>query len=85
MSAISSRPSRREPAQRTAPVTTAATRSVRSGAKNRSGRSSTRRRQRVFTGRVLLIGLGIATAWGLFLWLFIGGAIASFGNPWLYS
>ena len=43
------------------------------------------RRQRVFTGRVLGIGLGIAVTWGLFLWLVIGGSIASFGNPWLYA
>jgi hypothetical protein len=48
-------------------------------------RARTRRPRRVFTGPVLLIGLGIAVAWGLFLWLFIGGSIASFGNPWLSS
>jgi hypothetical protein len=42
-------------------------------------------RGRVFSGRVLLAGLGLAVAWGLFLWFFIGGSIASFGNPWLSS
>jgi hypothetical protein len=34
---------------------------------------------------VLLVGLGLAVAWGLFLWLSIAGAIAAFGNPWLHS
>ena len=40
------------------------------------------RRRGIFTWPVVLIGLGLAAAWGTFLWLVIGGSIASFGNPW---
>jgi hypothetical protein len=61
------------------------TRARGDAAKDWQEQSDTRQQQCVFTGRVALIGLGIALAWGSFLWIFIGGSIASFGNPWLYS
>jgi hypothetical protein len=68
-----------------AEMKTAATSQSRgSGVENRRGPSDTRG-QSIVTGRVLLIGLTIALAWGMLLWLFVGGAIASFGNPWLDS
>jgi hypothetical protein len=42
-----------------------------------------RRGSSIISPRVALLGLGIAIAWGLFLWLSIGTSITSFGNPWL--
>jgi hypothetical protein len=42
-----------------------------------------RRGSSIISPRVALLGLGIAIAWGLFLWLSISTSITSFGNPWL--
>jgi hypothetical protein len=86
MSAIPDRSTTGAAEQRSTPVTTAATaRSDHQSTENRPHPSRTRQRRSPLTGRALLLGLGIAVAWGLFLWVFIGGSIASFGNPWLYS
>ena len=85
MSDVLVRPTRRAAEPGNAPLDrSTTTRALRSGAGSRRPPSG-QRRQRVFTARVLLIGLGLAVAWGLYLWLFIGGSIASFGNPWRYS
>jgi hypothetical protein len=47
--------------------------------------ANTRRGRSIVSGRTLLLGLSIAVAWGLFLWLTISTSITSFGNPWLTS
>jgi hypothetical protein len=60
-------------------------RSIGGAIEDRPRHSPTRRGRGIVSGRVLLLGLGIAVAWGLFLWLVISGSIASFGNPWLSS
>jgi hypothetical protein len=42
-----------------------------------------RRRPNRFTVREAGITAAVSLAWGAFLWLFIGGAIELFGNPWI--
>ena len=79
-------PARRAAEAENAQITrTTTAKSHVSWADDRRRPSGGRRGPRVFSGRVLLTGLGAAVAWGLFLWLVIGGSIASFGTPWLYS
>jgi|tagenome__1003787_1003787.scaffolds.fasta_scaffold19498941_2 hypothetical protein len=60
-------------------------RAVHVGTENRTRPLDPTPRRGALTEREVLIGLGIAVAWGLFLWLVIGGSIAAFGNPWPHS